>query len=210
MHSDIEVRSNLELTFRERGKVVTRRKGHNIWLNLGREYLAKLISYSAYGAPGTPEEDMRIRYMGLGIGGSRQLAPAFADSDPLLTAYPGGHDQTDTDPTVTQLQRPVRISGGSTPPGGYQLTDVWLGQCQTPTHPTATQTNFRRVFAEDEVSYAPFLTVPLSEVMLFTNGTLYNANYVNQYDNTGIAYDTFDSINKTNAFTLEVSWTIRF
>lgn len=213
--STVEVKSNLELTCRERGKIVSRRVGHNIWLNLGREYLAKLIAYSLYGDPGTPEEDMRIRYMGLGIGGVRQVALGVANNSPLggnvpPNAYAGTNAQTDLSPSVTTLERPVRISGGSTDYNSPVITDVWLGQCQIPTHPTATQTNFRRLFTEDEISYAPFLTVPLSEVMLFTNGTLTNPNYVNQAFNTGVAYDTFDSLSKTNAFTLEISWTVRF
>ena len=43
------MRNNLVLTVRDdRGKLVTRRRGHNIWLNTGRAWLANLISY--YGA----------------------------------------------------------------------------------------------------------------------------------------------------------------
>jgi hypothetical protein len=42
LFENIEVRSNLSLVARERVKIVARRDGHNIWLNLGREYLASL------------------------------------------------------------------------------------------------------------------------------------------------------------------------
>lgn len=205
----IEVKSNLTLIIRERGKIVTRRKGHNIWLNLGREFLAQLISYTSF-APLTPERDDRIRYMGLGIGGTRQIAPTVANASPLggaspPNAYAGTNAQTDTDLLVTNLERPVRISGGTLAYPGDVL-DVWLGQVQAPaSHPTATQTTFRRVFTQAEVSYGIYTSVPLSEVALFTH-----AANPNVYNNTAIAYDTFDTVSKTGAFDLEVAWTIRF
>lgn len=200
----VTVKNNLRITARERGKIVARREGHNIWLNLGREYLASLISYTSFG-PVTPERDDRVRYMGFGIGGNRQLALTTANAAPLVTAYPGANLQTDSDPSVVRLERPVRVSGSSDPYPG-QISDVWAGQVQAPVvHATAYEATFSRVFTQVEVSYAPFLTVPLSEIMLFTNTvdpTVYN--------NTGIAYDTFDTISKTSAFELEAVWTVRF
>lgn len=208
-YEEIEVKNNLSLIMRERGKVVQRRDGHNIWLNLGREYLAQLISYTSY-TPLTPERNDRIRYMGLGIGGTRQLAPATANSPPLGGAnpqndYAGTNSQTDTDPTVTLLERPVRLVGSSTPYPGL-VGDTWLGQIQAPTvHGTATEVTFIRLFTQTEISYSPYLTVPLSEVMLFTG-----AANPNVFNNTGVAYDTFDTLSKTNAFELEISWTVHF
>jgi hypothetical protein len=200
----IEVRQNLSLIARERGKIVARRDGHNIWLNLGREYLAQLIHYTTF-TPPTPERDDRIRYIGLGIGGNRQQMLGVVNSAPFSVAYPGSNVQTDNDPMVMQLERPVRISGSADPYPG-QASDVWLAQIQAPsTHPVATQTTFSRVFTSLQVSYGPFLSVPLSEIGLFTS----NAN-PNIYNNTMVAYDTFDTLSKTAAFELEVNWTIRF
>jgi len=200
----IEVKQNLWLTMRERGKIIGRREGHNIWVNLGREYLASLIAYSSF-TPVTAERNDRVRYMGLGIGGTRQLALGVANAAPLVTAYPGGNTQTDTDPTVTTLERPVRLSGSPDPYPG-QGTDVWIGQVQAPaTHTTVTEVTFKRLFTTLEISYGSFTTVPLSEVGLFTA-----AANPNVYNNTLIAYDTFDTLSKTNAFDLEIVWTIRF
>ena len=205
------MKSNLVLTFRERGKIIARRKGHNIWLNLGREYLASLICYSSYTgtfptATGVPERNDRIQYMGFGIGGTSQLSLSVANSAPLVPAYAGTNLQTDTDPTVTTLERPVRISGASDSYPYPDPSNIWLGQVEAPvTHPTATQSEFSRLFATTDISYAPFLTVPISEVALFTA-----AASPTVYNNTAIAYDTFDTISKTNAFSLEVDWTIRF
>lgn len=200
----IQVRSNLKLIARERGKIVARRQGHNIWLDLGGEFLAQLIAYSAFG-PDTTYRNDRVKYVGYGIGGTRQLALAVANAAPLVTHYPGTNVYTDTDPTLTKMERPVRISGGSsTPP--YPPGDNWLGQIQAPpTFPTAKSVLFKRVLDFAEVSYAPYTTVPLSEVMLFTA-----AANPQVYNNTGIAYDTFDTISKTNAIAIETEWEIRF
>lgn len=203
----IEVKSNLILTLRERGKLVQEVRGHNIWLDIGRTWLAQLIAYSSF-SPLTPYTDFRIRYMGLGIGGTRQIAPAVANNPPLGGvggAYAGTNVYTDTDPGVTHLERPVRISGGT---GAYPGagSDVWLGQIASPpTFPTATSVNFQRLFTEPEVSYSSFLTVPLSEVALFHAGASETT-----YNNAPVAYDTFDTLSKTGAFALEVNWTVRF
>jgi hypothetical protein len=211
----LQVRSNLELTMRERGKIVARRKGHNIWLNLGRQYLAQLITYNSFsGSTGTPLRNDRMQYMGLGIGGNRQLALTTANASPLGAsppspngAYPGTNAQTDTDPTVTTLERPVRVSGGVTV-YPYYPSDVWLSQVEAPAwsvDDVPYDSTFSVLFEQTDISYAPYLTVPLSEVALFTS-----AANVNIYNNTAVAYDTFDTISKTNAFDLEIQWVIRF
>ena len=203
----VEVKNNLRITARDRGKVVQRRDGHNIWIDLGREYLASLIALVSYG-PDTPERNDRIKYMGFGIGGTRQIAPGVANVAPMSVAYPGTNLQTDTNPSVTTLERPVRVSGSTTgPTDPYNPADVWLGTIQAPPiHNTATQVTFRRLFTQTEVSYSSFTTVPLSEVMLFTSA----ATPIGQPFNTGVAYDTFDTISKTGALELEVEWTVRF
>lgn len=200
----IEVKQNLSIVARERGKIMERRDGHNIWLNLGREYLASLISYASY-SPLTTERDDRVRYMGFGIGGTRQVAPSIANNAPISPPYVGTNLQTDANATVTVLERPVRISGSSSAYPGL-AGDAWLGQVQAPpVHTTATQVTFTRLFTQNEISYPPFLSVPLSEIGLFTNAAN-PENYLNQM----IAYDTFDTISKTTAFEIEVDWTIRF
>ena len=203
----IEVKSNLSLIMRERGKIISRRDGHNIWVDLGREYLAKLIAYATF-SPDVPEIDDRIKFMGFGVGGTRQVAPGVANVPPISTAYPGTNAQADTDPTVTALERPVRLSGSTTAPGDpYDPTDVWLGRIQAPAqHVIPTEVTFRRLFIPTEVSYFTFTTVPLSEIGLFTAA----ANPVGQPFNTLVAYDTFDTLSKTLAFDLEVAWTVRF
>lgn len=197
---NIPVKSNLIIVARERGKIVARREGHNIFLDYGREWLSKLIAYLSF-SPDVYENDYRVRYMGFGIGGSRQIAPDFAATLTDYGPFPG-FSQTDTDPTVTTLERPVRVSGASGPPAPG---DAWIGQVQPVSHPTETSALFRRVFIDTEISYPPYVSVPLSEVGLFLSGAdpEFNLNNI-------IAYDTFDTISKTSAFELEVSWTLRF
>ena len=215
----IQYRSNLELTFRERGKIVARRVGHNIWLTTGREYMARLIAYTSY-APLTPEEDSRVRYIGLGIGGDAQnastvndfpLGPVGAPGGIPNGYYPGTNVQNDSTLSVSGLERPVRVTGDAiTPsePPGYagDPTELWMGAVVAPAaHPTATSTRFVRVFSEAEISYGPFLSVPLSEAGLFAA----SADPALPHQ-APLAYDTFDSISKTAAFSLEVRWTVRF
>jgi len=200
----IEVRQNLRLVARERGKIVARRDGHNIFLNLGREWLAGLIGYSSF-SPLTTERDDRVRYMGFGIGGTRQTATALVSAPPFSTAYPGTNTQTDLDATLSRLERPVRVSGGSLPYPG-DVNDLWLAQVQAPpSHATPTAATFRRLLTLLDVSYTPFLSVPLTEVMLFTSA----ANPV-LYNNAGVAYDTFDPLHKTSGLELEAVWELRF
>lgn len=203
----VPVRNNLKLIARERGKIVTRREGHNIWLDLGSEFLAELISLLSYG-PDMPERNDRVKYMGLGIGGNRQVAPSVANSPPMSVAYPGTNGQTDSDPLITTLERPVRVSGTTTgPTDPYDVGDVWLGTIQAPpAHSTSREVTFFRLFGQTEVSYSSFTSVPLSEIMLFTSAAV----PIGQPHNTGIAYDTFDTLSKTGAFELEVEWTVRF
>jgi hypothetical protein len=199
----VEVESNLTIVARERGKIVDRRDGHNVFLDLGREWLAELISYASF-SPDTPERNDRVRYIGFGIGGTRQLALAVANSPPHSVSHPGTNAQTDLDSSVTGLERPVRVSGGATAYPGA-AGDVWVGQVQAPAlHPMPAHAEFRRLFTQTEVSYGTFLTVPLSEVALFTA-----AASPGLYNNTAVAYDTFDTISKTGAVELEVRWTLR-
>lgn len=200
---DIEVKSNVFITARERGKIVERREGHNIFLDSGREWLSQLIAYLSF-SPDTYENDARIRYMGFGIGGTRQIAPDFADTSPLTDYTPiGSFTQTDTDPTLTTIERPVRVSGGS---GGSSPGDLWVGQVQAPaTHDTVGSTTFRRLFTSLEVSYSPYNSVPLSEVGLLLSDV--DPNFRN---NIIVAYDTFDTLSKTSSVELEVVWTLRF
>lgn len=221
-HEKIQAKSNLRITARERGKILRRVEGHNIWVDLGREYLAQLIGYLSYTGPtGNPERDDRLRYIGLGIGGDRQVALAVANASPLGGGSPPNHYAgtnvfDDTSPAQTVMERPVRVSwSGVTPTASpYDpVNDVWMGQVAPVTHPVATSTRFTRLFTETEIngvsSYYP--VVPLSEVALFPGAAnIHSPSNASNPTNTYVAYDTFDTISKTVGVTLEVDWTIEF
>jgi hypothetical protein len=202
--TDIDVRYNLELTTRERGKLVDYRLVHNIFLDLGREWLAQLVSYQSL-SPDVPFRNDRVRYMGFGIGGNRQIALGTANSPPVSPPYSGTNAQSDTDPLITTMERPVRITGSTAAYPGV-AGDQWVGPIGSADPLTIpTQVTYRRLFTQTEVSYGPYTSVPISEVGLFTS----NAD-PNNHQNVMVAYDTFDTLSKTTAFELEVVWTVRF
>lgn len=206
------VKNNLIITIRnDRGKKIGTREGHNIWLDTGRIWHSTRMGYSSF-SPLTEENPKAVRYMGFGIGGTRQIALATANAMPLGTvsgSYPGTNNQTDIDATVETLERPVRISGGTSTYPGNTGTDTWLVQVQAPpTHPTSTRTTFKAIITETDVSYGPYVVVPLSEVMLFLHND--NVLWPKTAFNQGIAYDTFETISKTTKLQFEVDWTLVF
>lgn len=201
---DVEAKTNLKLVMRERGKIVERRETHNIWVNIGSEFLAELIAYQSYG-PDVPYRDDRVKYMGVGIGGTAQKSLSSANSPPVTPPYGGTNDQTDVDVNVTTLERPVRISGSSAVYPGI-AGDAWVGIIASADPNTVpTEVTFTRIFSQTEINYSAFVSVPLSEIGLFTA-----AADPENYQNVLVAYDTFDTLHKTAAFNLEVIWTIKF
>lgn len=181
----------VELELRDRrGRVVTRRKGQNVWVNNGRTWLRDLLSYSSF-SPLTPGNDNRIAYIGFGIGGTRQ-GSALASVPPMSTDYPGTNLQTDQKPSVSQLERPVRWRAGK-----------FLAPLVPPTFVTTTSVRYSTVLDLTDVSYGAYTAVPLSEVGLYLQGS--NDAVGN---NSLIAYDTYETIQKTPGFTLAVTWVI--
>lgn len=205
--------NNIQIVARERGKIVARRESHNIWVDLGREFLTKVMSYATY-APDTFQEVLLPRYMGFGIGGIKQNALGIANVAPCLTHYPGTNVQSDISSRVRRLERPCRISWVIDPPsvpGGvpgaytYDAGDIWLRQITPTVHPTSYSVQWSCSFTSTDFSRTTFLAVPISEIGLFLHGS--NPNV---YNNNLIAYDTFDTLTKTALFdSLDVTWTVR-
>jgi hypothetical protein len=210
------VTDNVVIKIYRRGKLVDVREGHNVFPDIGREWLAKLVSLTAHD-PDVGETDYRIKYMGLGMGSIMQ-------SDPWLytTQYPPGSDPNATsgneyskdypvNPLITTLERPVRISGGVTAyPGAGG--DVWLRGPSAPdfiiNHPTLYSTEYHAFFdgTIGELCYSPFLMMPISEAGLF----LSSATTPGQPYNTLVAYYSFATIQMTTETELEIIWTVNF
>lgn len=210
----IEVQANLEIDVFERGK---RKHWHqatkNIVLNLGRQLIAETITAESFG-PGTaftPTRTACARYVGFGIGGSRQTDPAALIS-PLADTWPAGYggsnDNVDTDRAVRGLERPVQVTAAP----------LWMREIAAPgTFPTATSTRFIASFVAADFNFgsapgAP--AIPLSEIALYSTGAdpaLPNG-VSGAYPGIGLhtmAYDTFVPFNITALFAMEVRWEFR-
>lgn len=196
---------NIELDVRERGKIVQRERTHNIVTNIGRQFLAEVIVSDAPAPTITRHQNTVVRYIGFGIGGNRQNS-SIANNPPFSTDYPGANTQTDIDLTVTGLQRPVKVTN----------VPLWMREITAPsTFPTATSVRFTSIFTETDINFGSYLSVPLSEIGLYTsaaNPALPNgASGV--YPGAGglmIAYDTFNTVHKSGLFSVEVRWEFRF
>lgn len=223
----IEAKINVQIIARERGKIVDRREGHNIWVNNGRQYLAEVIApldgtfAKHYGEASVIRV---VKYMGLGIGGSSQ---GFNLADPsyatLIDHYPGLNTYTDTVLTTNYLERPVKISGT---PGKVGTSGVWLSQVTAPpTYPVPpiTKVEFKTFISETDINFpgSTYPIVPLSEIGLFLSdqsSTLDSEQvydyavspYINPNRQKLIAYNTFASIAKTISIALEFHWEISF
>lgn len=209
----IDIRWNLQISVEDRGKSkIWHHRTHNIVVNTGEQFMAEVITPATLGPSGsfTREQDNIIRYIGFGIGGTRQNS-SDASASPLSDTYPAGYDggnsQTDTDPTVAQLERPVLVTTGP---------DLFMQEISTPgTFAAFNETTFIAVFSRTEINVGAFTSVPLSEIGLYLNSadpTLPNGGAGAYPGGTGhlAAYDTFDSISKTGGFQITVRWTWRF
>ena len=212
----IGAESNIQLIVRERGKIVQREETHNIVTNIGRQFLAETITPATLG-PGaafTRTANQVVRYIGFGIGGSRQTASAAANP-PFDTDYPGTNVQTDIDTTISGLERPAAVSGTINTPG-VPSPAVWMNEIATPgTFPSATTTRFIALFTELHLNFGTYASVPLSEIGLFRGDADVTApnGGGGAYPGAGgliLAYDTFNTIQKTGLFSVEVRWEFRF
>lgn len=194
---------NVDITLRDRpnGRIVERRRGHNIFLNYGREWLSELTSLDS-GA--VPFRNDRIRYMALGIGGTSQLL-SVATIQAIYTGWSSYTTpaQADTNPAVTGLEYPVEIVA----------SDYYDDVSQPATFPEAGIARYTVVAGYNEISYPGGPTsVPLSEIGLFTEAvpsqsTPPTAAPPERYM---VAYNTFDTLSKTPAYVLQIDWELRY
>lgn len=218
----IRLKSNVFITARERGKKVPAlcRDSHNIWVNLGRQYLADVISPLA-GFTGHVN-DYFVRFMALGIGGTSQRVDIATLYPTLNSHYPGQNIFTDTVLTVPYLERPVKLTGTA---GTGSSPGVWLRDVTAPpTKPTATTVEFSALFTETDLHLSgAYPAVPMSEIglMLSNEQASRPSNEVYDYASPPdyiavatrqklIAYNTFDTLIKTSSIALEVRWQIQF
>lgn len=199
---NIAAKVNVELIFRRRGKIVAQVEGHNIWTNLGREYLADRVQdlSAAY-----------VMYMGLGIGGDEQTVDVSSSYPALDATYPGQNVFSDDDGTLSTLERPVAITVG-----------VWMVPVVF-SQPVATIAQQTHTFGVADVNLGgSYPAIPLSEAGLYLSTEIPGADpymggtapgYIGGarlLQQRVCAYHTFGSQTKTAATTVEVRWQLRF
>jgi hypothetical protein len=223
--------ANVFITHRKFGKLVERREVHNVWTDLGHQYLAEMVGEGGVETSPTPERSDRIRYMGLGIGGVYQTNP-IVDVPPLASSYPVGSaerrwppdyalsGQTNgkeynhldpTSPRVRKLERPIRRTGSEL---GYpgDAGDRWY--IEPPnlwhTHRSLQQLTIHATFDAGlgDYVYGSFVPqgIPVSEAGLLTSA-VYPAGYPYQ---ALVAYLGFDTILIDGNSQIEFVWQVRF
>jgi hypothetical protein len=217
-------------------------KRHNCFLDNGHTWLSQVLAYNTagyvradpppdvepdVGAPGPYERTLAAPvttaainmpylpfYIGLGVGGNQQSGPMPVDVDPQ---YPGTNVQSDADPTVPGLERPVRVTtDGAT-------WARWLNPVVVtiPGPLPYTYTRFTSTFAVGDINTGTkigggdYANVPLAEAAMYywTNAPdSASLDYIPPnpplafVQGQAIAYDTFPTLNKTAALVVVVQW----
>jgi hypothetical protein len=206
----IELKWNLEIDMYDRGKRKrVHSRTHNIVVDTGRQMILENITPATLFSGGfTRTQNTVVRYIGFGLGGTRQTGPN-AGLSPYADAYPAGYAganaQTDNDVTVAQLERPVAVSAAP----------LFMKEISTPgtfDYTTAQKSTFIATFDRADINYGGFLSMPLSEIGLYKSSAdpaLPNGGAGAYPGGTGhlIAYDTFDTIHKTGGYAITVRWT---
>lgn len=212
---DAQGKWNIEIVREERGKEKLVHRSHNIFTNIGRQFICENISAAAFPSSSsfTRLQDSVVRYIGFGIGGSRQNSSLAAAAPIGTTLYPGTNVQTDTDVTVSRLERPVKVTG--TPAEQINVSDIWMRQVSPiGSLPAQNRVVYTAVFSQTDLQVGAD-SMPLSEIGLFksTADPALPNGAVGAYPGPGghlVAYDTFNTIHKSGQFSIRVEWSLRF
>jgi hypothetical protein len=200
---NIHVEVNFFATLRDlRGRVIDRRERHNVFTDVGRDWLAHLVAWEALGDPDTPKTNARVRWMALGTG-LTQLEQA----------------------SVIQLEVPTRVDDA-----GNYLVALQSSEFIAPASPSDRPTmRFKKEFSGLEVTTETNPVVALSEAGLFVDvfkadappvgiggaddvpasglNTILDPTFAT---NRPVAYARFEPLTKTQDFIFEILWDFRF
>lgn len=169
----------------------TRREAHNVFTTTGRDWLAHLVVWSTIGSPDVPVTNRRLRWMGVGTGTQLEVEG------------------------IVSLDTPVEVDES----GNY------LAAIQTYEFTAVARVRVSKEFSTEEISTDSNPVVPVTEAGLFVDvfpvsvlggtddtdagseDTTLNRTVAN---NAPVAYRTFDVINKTQDFNLEIRWELNF
>ena len=190
--SVVEVKGWVNVVMRERGKIVpgSRREGHNVWTNTGKEFIPMLMSLTGW--INTSFRSDRVAYIGVGDGMRIE------------------------EPSVSSLASPLPYNLA----GDLFLARLDLNTDDSfPLAPLRTVIRYHRTFLENEITPDSDI-VQVSEFGLFTNGnaltyvvgeggTGRDISLANASLQAPVAYKAIEAVGKTNNLRLEVSWEIR-
>lgn len=171
---------------RERGKLVDRSEGLNIWTLTGREYLAELIALRAVSPRDVYRSD-RIAYIGLGSGSQAEEAGVTS----LVSPIP-----------YTPGEFLAHVASPATFPSSAASS-------------TRTAVRFIREYGLSEISLGYDVVLTEAGLFTDGNpDDDWALNAPTGIDGAGdrapMAYKTFEPITKTSQYSLRVIWEVRF
>lgn len=212
-HDDLILEINVKILLCEGNRVVEQREGHNVWTNVGRNYIAKILRWddAANWGAGPPPT---TKYIGVGIGSDEQIVDVASTYSALDATYPGQNLQNDSDPTIRHLERPVLITGTNT-----WLVEAVYDEPGSATNPSNTTAIYSYTFGKNDINISgQYGVVPVSEVCLClsdesTTDDPYMGGVAPSYVGTSrqvvVAYNGFASLAKTVLNTLKIQWELR-
>ena len=168
----------------------TRREGHNVCTTVGREWLSRLMTYQTQAvlpSQDVAERDDRIRYIGVGAGVQDEV------------------------PGVTGLVTPLK----------YRDND-FLAEVSSHDFPltssVSSSTAVRYSLLAEKTDISILGTQAVSELGLFTCGSpgsdyaprTRSISHDDASDQPPMFYKSFEAFNKTQKFSMAVSWDVRF
>jgi hypothetical protein len=211
----IPIMYNVRVRTLHKGRVVEQHKGHNIFLNVGRDWLIQAISCASYpvtvgSPPPAAASDRRIAFMGVGVGGREQSDPAnqawvIAHVDGAATFL-----QDDTDATATGLEVPVLWAAATY---GKPIQSVAYSAPVGPAPGYTVWVKYTALWGVGEINdqYGGD-DVPITEAAMYPyllTGADVKEFLLADMKTVSSSYENFRPVTKQSAFELEIQWTYR-
>lgn len=189
----IPVHSNLWACMRERGKLVpgSRREGHNVFTNNGKNWLSKLVAWNTIAGADEAYTHRRVRWMGVGTGSQLEVANVVSLAQAIVADSLGNYllpiSYPQTFPTSTSVQfiREFGVNEITLTGAPVIVTEVGLFVDVNDADNQGT---------EDVAVGGGVFTTLDPEVPT----------------NAPVAYKSFEALTKTVDFSLEFRWEFRF
>lgn len=231
----IQVKANMFITAYERGKKVPSmcRESHNIWVNLGREFLPRVISPESFisGVVAGPVNPYWVQYFAFGIGGNKQTIDIANFYPTLDQAYPGGNTYDKLTHETLYLERPLMVTGTPDNPPDHTSVGLWGKQLDLipPIFPdqlsgVSSVVEFQVTLLETDIHLVDtYPAIPISEVGMVLSSQVMSQATGDVYDYSSppayigeasrqhiVAYNNFAPITKTPTISLQFNWQLQF